>query len=112
MRMVVHSPGQLAALISVQEVTSMKDVVDNLGQGERRDRNLYKAMVNVSFIAYESSYLLIILILVDYLYMEDRGLEGKVGGYMQNQRSANVGERSDYLIALNNAKTRISTDVK
>ena len=88
--MVVHSPGQLAALISVQEVTSMKDVVDNLGQGERRDRNSRKAMVNVSFIAYESSYLLITLILAGHLYAEDGGLEGKAGGYMQNQRSANV----------------------
>lgn len=79
MRMVVHSsPGQLAALVSVQEVTSMKDVVDNLGQGERRDRNSRKATVNVSFITYESSC------------AQDGGLEGKAGGYMQSQKSANV----------------------
>ena len=90
MRMVVHSPRQLAALISIQEVTSIKDVVDNLGQGERRDRNSRKAMINVSFIAYKSSYLLITLISAGHLYAEDRGLEGKAGGYMQNQRSANV----------------------
>ena len=90
MRMVVHSPGQLAALISVQEVTSIKDVVDNLGQGERRDRNSRKAIVNVSFIAYKSSHLLITLISAGHLYIKDGGLEGKAGGNMQNQRSANV----------------------
>ena len=68
----------------------MKDVVDNLGQGERRDRNSRKATVNVSFIAYESSYLLITLISAGHLYAQDGGLEGKAGGYMQSQKSANV----------------------
>lgn len=83
MRMVVHSsPGQLAALISAQEVTSMKDVVDNLGRRERRHRNLRKGTVNVSFIVYESSYLLINLISTGHLYAQDGGLEGKAGGYM------------------------------
>lgn len=68
----------------------MKDIIDNLGQGERRDRNSRKAIINVSFIAYKSSYLLFILILAGHLYVKDRGLKEKAGDYMQNQRSANV----------------------
>jgi len=74
MRMVVTPLGQLASLFSIQEVTSMKEAVDNLGQGERRDRYSRKATVNVSFVADESSYLLITLIASGHLYAQDKGL--------------------------------------
>lgn len=46
--------------------------------------------MNVSFVADESSYLLITLIASGHLYTQDKGLEGKAGGYAQNQNSAAV----------------------